>query len=186
MSKQTSLIPALALIIIGLCAGVARADDVVLTSGSASTLGSIGSVDLFGPNFFLHYTGEIPAGQTTIPMNTVTLGLGLSNIVSFNGIESGFFTGLVSFNDSSLTGNVTAYASMEDLFFRQNPLFSVTFDASGFLALTELPGAGTERRFSVEPVPEPTTLVFLGVGFSAIAAFRRRRSRTKPPGNGMV
>lgn len=176
MPKQTSLLPALALIVIGLCAGVARADSVVLTSGSASTLGSVGSVDLLGPNFSLRYTGDVSPGQMIIPMNTVTLGLGLTNSVSFNGIESVFFTGLVSFNDSSLTGNVTAYASMEDLFFRQNPLFSVTFDAGGFLTVTEF-SVGTERRFTVAPVPEPTTLVFLGVGFSAIAAVRCRRSR---------
>ena len=176
MSKQTSLLPALALIIIGLCAGVARADNLVVTSGSVSTLGSIGTVNLFGPNFSLHYTGEISPGQL-IPINTVTLGLGL-NTVSFNGIDSSFFRGLVSFNNSTLTGNVTAYASMDDLFFQQNPLFTVTFEATGFITLTETGGLGTERRFTVEPVPEPTTLVFLGVGFSALAAVRRRRLRT--------
>ena len=179
MSKQTFL-PALALIVIGLCAGVARADNLVLTSGSASTLGSTGTVNLFGPNFSLHYTGEISPGQV-IPMNTVTLGLGL-NTVSFNGINSTFFTGLVSFNNSSLTGNVTAYASMEDLFFRQNPLFSVTFEAGGFMTVTDLAGLGTERVFSVTAVPEPVTLLFFGVGFGAIAAVQRRRYSTKQKG----
>lgn len=169
-----SLLLAVAILLMGLSSAVVRADSVTLTGGSVSTFSGFGTVNLLANNFSLTYTGEIPPGATTaFTINSVSLAIGLPN-VSYNGLESRYFNGAVSFNNSFLMGSVTAYASMEDLFFSRSPLFTVTFSGSGYITITQLPGGPTDTRFTVA-TPEPTTLILLGSGLLGGLGFRRRR-----------
>ena len=179
MTIRTKLVMLVCFMFLGLYAPSAYADSVILTGGSVTTLSTGTTVNLTGPDFSLHYAGEIPAGSTSFGINSVTLGIGTPN-VTFNGVFATFFGGSLSFTNSSLTGTVTAYNSMDDLFFHTNPIFSVTFSGSGFLTITS-PGGITQREFTVDPtsVPEPTTLLQLFAGLISGGAILLRRYRPK-------
>ena len=180
--RRHSLLLAVAILLTGLSSAVVRADSVTLTSGTVSTLSGFGTVNLLGNNFSLIYTGEIPPGaMTAFTINSVTLAIGLPN-VSFNGVDTRFFNGALSFNNSLLSGNLTAYATMEDLFFNRSPLFTVTFSANGFMTVTQLPGGGTDTRFTVA-TPEPATVILLGAGLFGEVAFKRGRGKRLEPIN---
>lgn len=171
--KRLALLPLLAFIVLSFSASTANADPITLTSGTASTASGFGTVNLTGTDFSLNYFGEIPPGATTsILMNTVTAGSGM---VTLNGTTSTIFVGSLSFNNSLLTGHVSAYATMDDLFFGNAPVFTVDFTGGGFIAVTPLIGGGSRTQFTVA-VPEPITLLMFVTGLGGIAALRRRRS----------
>ncbi|HET6979204.1 MAG TPA: PEP-CTERM sorting domain-containing protein [Pyrinomonadaceae bacterium] len=167
--KQFKLLPILALIVLCFSAVAAKADPVALTTGSASTASGFGTVNLAGPDFSLSYFGEIPPGATTsFSMNTVTAGTGM---VTLGGNSSSIFIGNLSFTNSLLTGHVSAYATMEDLFFGNAPVFTVDFTGGGAMSIT-----GPQTQFAVASVPEPITLLTFGAGLGGLTLFRRRRS----------
>jgi hypothetical protein len=170
------------LIFLGLYAPSVYADNVVLTDGSVTTVSNVATVSLTGTNFSLSYIGDIPGGASSFGINSVSLSLGNPS-VTFNGVTSSFFGGSLSFTNSSITGTVTAYNSMDDLFFHTNPLFSVTFSGNGLVTITNFGGA-SQTQFSVTAasVPEPATLLQLFAGLSSGGAilFRRRYSKTPP------
>ncbi|HVG30160.1 MAG TPA: PEP-CTERM sorting domain-containing protein [Pyrinomonadaceae bacterium] len=176
MLKSTRLITALvALFAICLLTSPARADNVTLTGGTASTLAGVGTAHLSGGNFNLNYTGELPPGATTtVGMNSVISGFGLTN-VTYAGVTSNFFTGTFSFDNAFLSGVLTAYGSMDDMFLKVNPLFVVNFGGTGFLTASNV-GGSTQRQFTVT-TPEPVTLLLLGSGLAGGAALRRRGRR---------
>lgn len=181
MRIHTRLIMLVGLIFLGLYAPSVYADNVVLTGGSITTVSNVATVSLTGPNFSLNYTGDIPGGSSSFGMNSVSLSLGNPS-VTFNGVTSSIFGGSLAFTSSSVSGTVTAYNSMDDLFFHTNPIFSVTFTGNGFITITNL-GAATQTAFSViaTSVPEPTTLLQLFAGLTSGGAILFRRRHTKAP-----
>lgn len=149
-----------------------KADNVVLTTGTVSVLVPPGqtSIDISGPQgFTLNYFNSEYAGplSTSLGFQNITQGFGT---LSLNGMSASFFTGSLSFTNSTLTGNATGYASLDDVV-NNNPLFTVTFSGSGVLLSTS-----TARTFTVSAVPEPTSLFLLMSSFGAGIAFRKRRS----------
>ena len=178
MFKRTCLLPALALFAVCLLAPAAHADPVVITGGTVTTISGTGRVVLSGEGFALNYFGETnPFNPLSVTINTVTLSFG-SPTASFNGVTATVFSGGVTFNDSTLTGNIRAFASAEDMFFQRNPLFTIDFTGMGFLTVSLVDGS-TQRQFTVAPVatPEPLTLLMFGTGLAGVAALRRRRRR---------
>ena len=180
MKIRTRLVMLVGLMFLGLYAPSVYADPVTLTSGSLTTLANVGTVNLTGPDFSLNYTGDIPGGSS-FGINSVLLSLGNPS-VTFNGVTSALFKGFLSFTNSSVSGTITAFNSMDDLFFNTNPIFSVTFSGNGFVTITNLGGA-TQTQFTVTPtsVPEPATLMQLFVGVTSGGAILLRRRQPKAP-----
>ena len=180
MTRHLRLILLVGLLAFGLYTPSVYADSVTLTSGSVSVLSNVATINLAGPSFSLNYIGDAPGGPF-VGINSVSLSLGTPN-VTFNGVISTFFGGSLSFTNSSISGTVTAFASMDDLFFHTNPIFSVTFTGSGFVTITNL-GGPTQTQFTVTPtsVPEPATLLQLFAGLASSGFIFFRRSAKSPP-----
>lgn len=180
MTKRFRFALLLGFIVLCFSAPSVYADNVVLTGGSVSTLGNVATVNLVGDNFSLNYSGDIPGSSTSFGINSVTLSLGLPN-TTFNGTLSNFFAGSLSFTNSTISGSVTAYASMQDLFFQTNPLFSVTFTGAGVINVTNFGGVN-QTQFTVSPtsVPEPAAVLqlFAGLTSGGIVVLRRYRKRS--------
>ncbi len=133
-----------------------------LTSISISNQGTF-SLSYFNSEYF----GPL---VTSFGFQSITQGFGT---ITFLGQTTQFFTGSLSFNDSLLTGQVTAFQTLEDAF-NNNALFTVTFNGAGFLGATS-----TSHTFTVA-TPEPVTLLLLGSGLIAVGA-RARSKRREPP-----
>jgi len=156
---------------LALTAGV-KADSVTLDTGTVSVQVPPGqtSISISGPqNFSLDYFNSEYAGplSTSFGFQNITQGFGS---LSLNGLSASFFTGSLSFTNSTLTGSATGYASLNDVA-NNNPLFTVTFSGAGVLLSTS-----TTRTFTVSSVPEPTSLILLMSSFGAGIAFWKRRS----------
>ena len=149
-----------------------KADSVTLDTGTVSVQVPPGqtSISISGPqNFSLDYFNSEYAGplSTSFGFQNITQGFGS---LSLNGLSASFFTGSLSFTNSTLTGSATGYASLNDVA-NNNPLFTVTFSGAGVLLSTS-----TTRTFTVSSVPEPTSLILLMSSFGAGIAFWKRRS----------
>ena len=157
-----------------------RADDVVVTGGTVSIQVPPGqtSVSVLHPGVFsLTYVNSEHIGPlaTVFSFQSITQGSGSATL---NGMTSQFFTGLLSFDNSSLTGNLTAYATLNDAL-ANNPLFTVNFSGDGFLISTS-----SSHTFNVEapePVPEPVTVLLFGSGLAGLMTVVKRR-RGSPTG----
>ena len=180
MTRRIRLVLLVGLLAFGLYTPSVYADSVTLTSGTVSVLSNVATINLAGPNFSLNYTGDVPGGST-MGINSVSLSLG-SPILIFNGSSASMFGGSLSFTNSSISGTVTAYGSLDDLFFHTNPLFSVTFSGSGVGTISGVGGA-TQTQFTVTPtsVPEPATLLQLFAGLTSSGVLFFRRSAKSPP-----
>jgi len=180
MTRRIRLLLLVGLLAFGLYAPSVYADSVTLTSGTVSVTGNIGTINIAGPNFSLHYIGDVPGG-TSMGINSVSLSL-VTPILIYNGSSPSFFGGSLSFTNSAISGIVTAYGSMDDLFFHTNPLFSVTFTGSGVGTISGVGGA-TQTQFTVTPtsVPEPATLLQLFAGLTSSGVLLFRRSAKSPP-----
>jgi len=179
MTRHFRLVLLLGLLTFVLYAPSVYADPVVLSSGSVTTGANVATVNLVGPNFSLNYIGDISGSSTTFAINSVSLSLGNPS-VTFNGVTSTFFKGFLSFDNSSVNGTITAFASAPDQFFNINPVFSVTFTGTGFVTFTTVGGI-SQTQLTVTSVPEPATLLQLFAGLSGGGALLfRRYARTKP------
>ena len=102
-------------------------------------------------------------------MNTALAGFGS---VNFNGAGSHFFKGSITFSDNFLTGGVTAY---NDFFFTTPPIFSVNFDAFGFVVIDS--DGGVRRTTFTVATPEPASILLLTGGLlGAVAIGWKRRT----------
>lgn len=156
----------------------AQADAVVLTSGTVSIQVPPGqtSISVSRPGVFsLTYVNSEHIGPlaTIFSFQSITQGFGSA---SLNGMTAQFFTGLVSFDNSLLTGNLTAFATLDDAL-ANNPLFTVNFSGDGFLVSTL-----SSRTFNVvvpEPVPEPVSVLLFGSGLAGLMAVVKRRREVR-------
>ena len=151
-----------------------RADSVILNTGSVSiqvppgqTVISLGNSGTFSLTYFnSEYLGPL---VTSFGFQSITQGFGS---LTFQGQTVQFFTGSLSFTDSSLTGQITGFQTLLDAF-NNNPLFTVTFTGTGFLQSTS-----TSRTFTVT-TPEPAALFLLGSGMAAASIRARRKRRSQ-------
>lgn len=158
-----------------------RADNVVLSDGGVSVLVPPGqtSISISGGTFSLSYFNSEYFGPLvmTFSFQSITQGSGL---VSFQGQSAQFFTGSVSFSNSLLVGQVTAFQTLQDAS-NNNPLFTVTFSGEGFSA-----SSLSSRTFTVTPpavaTPEPATLMLLGSGLIAVGARVHRNQKSRRSG----
>ena len=165
----------LVFVLLLLLPAAARADSISLTTGTVAiqvppgqTSISISNQGTFSLNYFnSEYFGPL---VTSFSFQSITQGFGT---VSFQGLTTQFFNGSLSLNDSLMTGQVTAFQTLDDAF-NNNALFTVTFNGAGFLV-----SSSTSHTFTVA-TPEPMTLLLLGSGLIAVSA-RARSKRREPP-----
>lgn len=176
MRLKLKLFLGLLTIFLGLPAAV-LADGLLVTGGTVSIQVPPGqtSISIVRPDVFsLTYINSEHLGPlaTVFSFQSITQGSGSA---SLNGMTSQFFTGLISFDNSSLTGSLTAFATLDDAF-ANNPLFTVNFSGDGFLI-----SSSSSHTFNVvapEPnvvVPEPVTVLLFGSGLAGLMAVVKRR-----------
>jgi len=155
-----------------------QATPVTLTGGTVTVGSNVGTISVTGNDFTLSYAGDTQGSSNSFAINTVTLSLG-SPFVTYQGVSSTFFRGSISFTNSSVTGSIVAFGSMQDLFLNQNPVFSVEFNGAGSMVITN-PGGLTQSQFTVTSVPETTALLqlFVGLVSSGGLLVRRRIKRS--------
>lgn len=165
------LAPACLLLVLALALPLAaRADNVVLTGGTAvmqvppgQTSISLSRAGTFTLNYFdSEYAGPL---VTSFGFQSITQGFGS---LTFNDLTTQYFTGSLGFNNSLLTGQVTAFRTLDDAS-NNSPLFTLTFSGGGFLV-----SSATSHSFTVA-TPEPATLLLLGSGLAAFAVRVRKR-----------
>jgi hypothetical protein len=149
-----------------------QADAVVLTGGTVSIQVPPGqtSISIIRPGVFsLSYVNSEHIGPlaTVFNFQSITQEFGS---VSLNGMTAQIFTGLLSFDNSLLTGNLRAFATLDDAF-ANNPLFTVNFSGDGYLISTP-----SSHTFNVV-VPEPAALLLFGSGLGAVMTEITRRRR---------
>jgi len=154
----------------------AQADSVLLTGGTVSIQVPPGQTSILvnRPGVFtLHYVNSEYAGPlvTSFGFQSITQGFGS---LTFNDLTTQYFTGSLSFNNSLLIGQLTAFRTLDDAF-NNNPLFTLNFSGEGFLV-----SSSSSRGFTVA-TPEPATLLLLGSGVTAAAMRARRKRKKKAP-----
>jgi hypothetical protein len=173
MRLKLKLLLALFTVILSLPA-TAQADALLLTGGTVSIQVPPGqtSISVSRPGIFtLNYVNSEYAGPlvTSFGFQSITQGFGS---LTFNDLTTQYFTGSLGFDNSLLTGQITAFRTLDDAL-NNNPLFTLTFSGEGFLV-----SSSSSRSFTVA-TPEPATLLLLGSGLGAATMGARRKRKKK-------